>query len=264
MSLIFSAVTPHPPFLIPAIGKDNMAKLERTKQALEKLEEELYLTHPDIIVVISPHSHHFPDAFSVNMSPLFECDLKSFGDLTTKLPLKGEMLLPYDIRTSAYEKPECPTVLINEPNLDHGLVVPLLYLTRHLPEVKVLPIGLSELDAKAHWEFGQIIREQIIRSNKRIAVIASGDLSHALTTDSPAGYNKSGPEFDRKLQELFSSHNLAGLLTLDQNLIKESFECGFRSFLILAGVLKDTDYSYESFAYEAPFGVGYLTANFAL
>lgn len=264
MSLIFTAVAPHPPLLIPSIGKENISKLEKTKEALEKLEEELYLTHPDVILIITPHARHFPDAFSVNMSPLFECDLKDFGDLTTKLPLRGEMLLQYDIRSAAYANKECPTVVINEPNLDYSAVVPLIYLTRHMPNVKILPVGFSELSPKAHWEFGWVIREQIIRTNKRIAVIASADLSHALSSEAPAGYNEAGPKFDAKIQELFSAHNLSGLLTLDQELVKNASECGFRSLLIMAGILKDTNYRYESFAYESPFGVGYLTANFAL
>lgn len=264
MSLVFAAIAPHPPLLIPAIGKDAIKKIERTRLALEKLEEDLYIAHPDIIIIISPHSQQLANAFSVNTAAKYECDLKEFGDLTTKVNFKGEILLQTKIRSAACNVHHCQTVLINEPKLDHGAVVPLFYLAKHLPDVKILPIAFSELDAKTHLEFGSLLKELIMNSNKRIAVIASGDLSHALSSDAPAGFNKNGDIFDKKIQELFISHNTAGLLTLPKDLINDSAECGFRSFLILMGILRDINYHYESYAYEAPFGIGYLTANFVL
>ncbi len=264
MPLVFAAVVPHPPLLIPAIGKGTIKKIDRTRLALEKLEEDLYISHPEIIVIISPHSQQLPDAFAVNLSPKYESDLKQFGDLATKIYFNGEINLPGSIRSAACAGQTCHTVIINDPKLDHGAVVPLFYLTKHLPDVKILPISLSELDAKAHLEFGTLLKEQIMNNNKRIAVIASGDLSHALSNDSPAGYNKNGEIFDKKIQELFASHNTAGLLTLPNELISDAAECGFRSFLILMGMLRNVNYRYESYAYEAPFGVGYLTTNFAL
>jgi len=95
-----------------------------------------------------------------------------------------------------------------------------------------------------------------------VAVIASGDLSHALTTDAPAGYNPAGEQFDAKIQELLASHNVAGLLNLDKQLVDNSAECGFRSLLILLGVLRDVNYEYRQYAYEKPFGIGYLTSHF--
>jgi len=35
MSLVFAAITPHPPLLIPSIGKDVIKKVDKTKKALE-------------------------------------------------------------------------------------------------------------------------------------------------------------------------------------------------------------------------------------
>ena len=52
------------------------------------------------------------------------------------------------------------------------------------------------------------------------------------------------------------------MLQMDENFITEAAECGFRSFLILMGILRDLNYTYQSYSYEGPFGVGYLVANF--
>lgn len=261
MSLVFAAIAPHPPTLIPSIGKEEIKKIEKTKTALAKLEEELYLSKPDIIMIISPHGSYFSDSFTVNVCPEFETDLKKFGDLTTKLKFKGEMHISANIAHTAKDE-GIPVSMVTEKGLDHGTTVPLFTLCQHLPDVQVLQVGFSDLDYKTHVDFGYFLKEAIMNSNRRVAVIASGDLSHALHTDSPTGFNPAGEKFDEKIQELLSHNNTSGMLQMDPELIKNASECGFRSFLILMGVLKNMDYKYRSYAYEAPFGVGYLTANF--
>lgn len=265
MSLVFAAITPHPPLLIPTIGKENLKYITKTKEAMEKLEEDLYLAKPDMIVVISPHGHYFNDAFSLNFSDHFETDLREFGDLATKLQFSGDMEFPYAVRTESIDHyKNCPAAIINEPVIDHGAAVPLYYLTQHLPNIKIVPVGFSDLDWKTHLEFGSLLKEQIMRYNKRVAVIASGDLSHALSTEGPVGFNPEGPKFDAAIQELLAAHNTAGLLNLDPEKVAAAAECGFRSVLILLGILRNVNYQYSAYSYEGPFGVGYLTANFIL
>jgi len=263
MSLVFAAITPHPPLLIPTIGKEMIGKVEKTKKAMEQLEEELYLSKPDIAIVISPHGSLFPDAFTINVHSEYTTDLKEFGDLTTKLKFKGEMNISSRLRESTKEK-NIPTAMVSEENLDHGSAIPLFYLTPHLPKLEILPIGFCNLDWKTHTDFGYILKEHIMDTTKRVAIIASGDLSHALSSEAPAGLNPNGAKFDEKIQELLMNHNTAGMLQMDPSFVAEASECGFRSFLILMGILKDVNYNFKSLSYEAPFGVGYLTANFAL
>lgn len=261
MSLVFAGFTPHPPLLIPTIGKEAIKEINKTKTALEKMEEELYLVRPDIIVTVSPHGSCFADAFTLNVCPEYETDLKEFGDLATKLKFKGELNLSSWLREAGKEH-EIATTMISESKLDHGVTVPLFYLTPHLPNITLLPIGFCEQDWKSHFDFGYLLKELIMNTNKRVAVIASGDLSHALTTDAPAGYNPAGAQFDAKIQELLSNHNVAGLINLDRQLVTDAAECGFRSLLILMGVLRDVNFEYRQYAYEKPFGVGYLTSQF--
>lgn len=263
MSLVFAAITPHPPLLVPSIGKDNVKKITKTKQALEKLEEELYLSHPDTIVIVSSHAPNTPKAFTINFCSEYNTDFKEFGDISTKASFKGDMNLPYHIREAA-KQDGFETIMVSQNTLDHGTAIPLLFLTPHLPGITILPIGFSDVDNKTHLDFGYLIKEQIMKTNKRVAVIASGDLSHALTTDAPAGFNAKGVEFDQKIQELLATRNTTGMLQMNNEYLTEAAECGFRSFLILMGILRNINYTFESYAYESPFGVGYLTANFTL
>lgn len=261
MSLVFSAIVPHPPILIPNIGKEEIKKVDKTKKALEQLEQDLYLSKPEIILIISPHGSLFRDAFCINANTDFESDFGQFGDMETRIEWKGADYLAAKIGHLAIDH-NLPLQLISEKKLDHGSTVPLFFLTQHLPEVKILPIGYSLLDNLTHLKFGELIKEAIMESGKRVAIIASGDLSHGLTSDAPAGFSKVGQDFDKKIIELLETRNTTGYVNLDLKFVEEAAECGYRSFLILLGILKNMDYTFKNYSYEGPFGVGYLVGNF--
>lgn len=263
MSLVFAGITPHSPLLLPSIGKDALKKLQKTQQALQKMEEDFYLAKPDTVFIISPHGNILKEAFTFNIANTFKTDLKEFGDLATTTTYKGEMNLPALIREQA-KKENFPVTLLSEETIDHGSITPLMYLTKHTSHISILPMGFSELDAKTHVEFGYFLKEQIMNTTKRIAVVASGNLSHALSKDAPAGFNPSGKIFDEKVQDLLATGNTAGLVQLDNDLINNAHECGLKTFYILLGILRGINFTYKSYCYEAPFGVGYLTANFVL
>ena len=261
MSLVFAAIVPHPPLLIPNIGKEELKKIDQTKKALEQLEQDLYLAKPDVVAIISPHGSLFSDAFSVNAHTHFISGFEQFGDFSTKLEWTGADSIAARIAHRANLE-NLPLQLISEEHLDHGSTVPLFYLTQHFSNLRVLPIGYSSLDAKAHLRFGEILKDIFMETEKRVVVIASGDLSHGLTTEAPAGFSKTGKEFDQKLIEMLETRNTTGILGMDPKFVEDAAECGFRSFLILLGILKNMNYTFKNYSYEGPFGVGYLVGNF--
>lgn len=228
---------------------------------MENLEEELYIAKPDIILIISPHTSLFTDAFTINAHTNFISDFEQFGDFSTKVSWSGAEQVAAKIGRLAKDL-HLPVQLIGEEKLDHGAAVPLFYLTKHLPNVKILPLGYSALDVKTHLKFGELLKEVIMQFDKRIAVVASGDLSHGLTTDAPAGFSKVGVAFDAKLIELLETRNTMGITNIEADFVEEAAECGYRSFLILLGILKNMNYNFKNFSYEGPFGVGYLVGNF--
>lgn len=261
MSLVFAAITPHSPVLLPTISQKTQTKLKKTQAAITNLEEELYLSKPNIIIVISPHASLYEDAFIVNAHTQFESKLAEFGDVTTKKSWPGCPDFAAKLAHAAHVS-NMPLRLVSEDVVDYGASIPLLLLTNHLDKVKVLPLGFSDLSSKEHLSFGELIHEQVMQTNRRIAVIASADLAHTLTKDAPAGFHKNGEKFDKTLIKLLEARNTAGISTLDQTVVKTSEQCGYRSILILLGVLKNMNYSFKNYCYEAPFGVGYLTGNF--
>lgn len=261
MSLVFSAIAPHPPIIIPTIGQENLSLVRKTVRAMEKLEKDFYQANPETVIIISPHTPLHPVAFSLYFSETYFGNFQSFGDLATNLDFNPDLEFLHRLKERVEQK--LPIVLVKEENLDHGTLVPLYYLTKNL-KVNLVPGGYSFLSFEDHLKFGEMIKEEIFSSKKRVAIIASGDLSHRLTPEAPGGYSAQGKVFDDQLIKMLKKKDLKKILELDKNLIEEAGECGFRSFLILMGVLKEINYQPKLYSYEAPFGVGYLVMNFIL
>lgn len=262
MSLVFSCLVPHPPIIVPEVGGLESKKVLNTVHALQQLEKDLYASKPEILIVISPHGTILPEAFSINLADSYYGDLAQFNAPEVTMSFKGESGLAYRIKEA--NETSLPINLITETFLDHGIVVPLYFLAQNLKNVTLIPIGYCLKDLNLHYQFGQALKEQIQKSNKRVAVIASGDLSHCLTADAPGGYSPRGKEFDKKLVQLIKENKVQEILKLDPDLIQEAGECGLRSLVILLGVLDNVQFQPEILSYEGPFGVGYLVTDFKL
>lgn len=262
MSIVFSAIVPHSPLLLPSVGKENTHRLAATIKAYKKLEEDLYASQAEVVIIISPHGKGHSSAFTMNLSPKFIGTFEEFGDFTTKLELTGDVGHAYKIR----EKMETsvPLQLTTIAKLDHGSSIPLYMLAAHLPQLKIIPIYYSGLDLDAHYKFGQLLKNELLTHKTKFAVIASGDLSHRLTKNAPAGYSPKGKKFDKKMIDLLQNQQTSEILAIDKHVVREVSECGLKSIAILLGTLEGIKYESQLLAYEFPFGVGYLTMNFKI
>ncbi|MFA6522152.1 MAG: class III extradiol dioxygenase subunit B-like domain-containing protein [Patescibacteria group bacterium] len=262
--LVFAGFTPHSPLLLPSINKDKIELVSHTRIAMADLAEELYAAMPDTILLFSKHPTMYPDAFSINLADPFKFDLKEFGDLSEHRTFHPDMLLTDRVQR-ALRIQKIPVTLTSDPALHYACAVPLSLLTENLPSVKLMPIAYAEgLTAKDHYNFGSALKDLILDSNHRVAVIASGDLSHALTSASPAGYAPEGIQFDEKIQELITTKNSAGLLNLEDTFIANAKQEAYLPLAMLFGILDRMAISPRILSYESPFGVGYLVANFQL
>jgi len=101
--LTFVAITPHSPILLPTIGKEHHKKLKKTIAAYKMLEEDIYASKPNTIVVLSPHGTTVPDALAIHICKIFKVNLKEFGDLATSLEFKANPKLTEEIRALRYK-----------------------------------------------------------------------------------------------------------------------------------------------------------------
>ena len=262
MPIVFSAIVPHPPLLIPTIGKENLKRLKATVEAYGKLEENLYAAQADTIIIISPHGPLKEGVFTMNLSPEFKVNFQDFGDMATGFKLDGDIGLAHKIREKLETK--APLQLISRAELDHGASVPLYLLTRHLPKIKIIPLYYSGLDLKAHFSFGQLLKNELLNSGVRVALVASGDLSHRLSKTAPAGYSPKGKKFDKKLTDHLLKKQTEEIIKFAAGLAADAGECGLKSIVIMLGILDGMKYEPQLLSYQAPFGVGYLAMNFKL
>lgn len=260
--LVFSAFTPHTPLLIPNIGKENIKKISETISAMEQLEKELAEIKPDTIIIISGHHSFLTDHFIINMNPEFKGDFQEFSDLTTELTHTADITTINEIRD--FVEDQVPLTLKSEENMEYGKLAPLYYLTRNIPETKIVPLSYSTANKEAHFKLGKLLKEVIQDSSKRIAVIAAGDLSHKLSKDAPGGFSEKAKKYDELVINTLKEKNIEKFLNISEELIEEASECSYYSLLILLGIINKMNYEPEILSYEHPFGVGYLTVNFKL
>ena len=135
--------------------------------------------------------------------------------------------------------------------------MPLYFVGRYLKDYQLVRVGLSGLPFPMHYALGKCIRETADALGRRTVVVASGDLSHRLKADGPYGYQKEGPEYDRKLMDVMGRAAFLELLDFPESFCSKAGECGHRSFVIMAGALDKVQVTPERLSYEGPFGVGY-------
>lgn len=270
MSIVFAGLAPHPPMLIPEIGRENRDQVTLTDQALRKLAALLFQSHPDLLIIISPHGPVFSDIIAILDKPSLDGNFSQFGAPTVRFRetmdrgFAGEIQSAaeeYNIMVGLMAEKECRQYRIS-CELDHGIMVPLYYFREFGLQCPLVPVTMGMLPYEDLYRFGSVLQAVSERMQKRVAVIASGDLSHRLTSQAPAGFNPRGKEFDQFLVKTLKTYQIENLFSVDSKLVEKAGECGLRPIIMMLGALDGLEVDSEVIAYEGPFGVGYGVAAF--
>jgi len=153
-------------------------------------------------------------------------------------------------------------IIISSPHPDWGFKVPLFFLSKN--QGTKLDTFLTQDDScEDHYRVGKDFYFAELRGHKeKIALIASGDLSHRLKIDGPYGLHPDGKKFDEALIESLKNCDINAILSLNQT-YPEAGECGLRSICFMLGILDAAKIKWKAniISYEGPFGVGYLVAD---
>lgn len=263
MSLSAVFTVPHPPLLVPEVGKGEEKEIQSTFLAMEKVARKIRDIAPDTIIVLSPHAPFFHDRFVLSSNATLSGDMRRFRAPQVALRKEVDIELSTKIYTEAIRK-AVPILLSDDTDfyIDHGVLVPLSFVEKVFSDYRLIEISLSSLSLSDHYAFGKCIAKAIGETNQKVVLIASGDLSHRLTLDGPYGFSESGPVFDQILTGLLKESRLDEIMEIDPSLSEAAGECGLRSFVIMAGVLSDHHYETDFMSYEGPFGVGYAVCAF--
>ncbi|PRX26241.1 uncharacterized protein (TIGR00296 family)/AmmeMemoRadiSam system protein A/AmmeMemoRadiSam system protein B [Orenia metallireducens] len=268
--VVLAALAPHPPILIPEIGGKEIEQIAKTQISIRKLAEEIKEVDPDIIVTISPHGPVFSDAVSILSAENLSGDFGDFGredvELSYKLAEKftSELAIAANknkITTARIDKATARKLEV-KMELDHGVLVPMYYLNEVGVNKPIVPVNIGMLSYEELYTFGKIIQLVAERLESKVTVLASGDLSHRLTTNAPAGYDPKAKDFDERLVHYLNTLEVENIFEMDNQLIQRAGECGLRPLTMMLGAMDRLDVDGGVLSYEGPFGVGYAVATY--
>jgi MEMO1 family protein len=267
--IVSAGIYPHPPILIPEVGGRETQKVAATAAAMDELSRRVKESGAQTLILISPHGPVFRDAVAILGQQELKGSLARFGAPSISLSYANDLELVKAIVVEA-EKAGLPTVVLDknaaaeygaETSLDHGALVPLHFLSHAGVQLPLVHLTFAFWPPRKLYEFGRALSRALALLGRKAAIVASGDFSHRLTKDAPAGYSPEGREFDEKLLGLLQDYDVDSILTLEERLVEKAGECGYRSLLICLGSLHGRRVKPQVLSYEGPFGVGYLVAD---
>ena len=265
MPILAAFIAPHPPIIIPQIGRGEEKKIQSTTNALHSMGQRMGELKPQTIIVISPHSIMYADY--IHISPF----LHARGDLGGFHAQEIVFEKKYDAEFVSALSKEATKAGIpagtqgeRDASLDHGVMVPLYFVDQYYTDYDLVRISISGLSPLEHYRFGQCIAKAAEQLDRRIVIIASGDLSHKLRKSGPYGYAAEGPQFDAQITQAMASGDFLQFMTFNEEFCEASAECGLRSFIEMSGALDSVAVSSSLLSYEGPFGVGYAVCSYEI
>lgn len=264
MAILAAYMVPHPPMIIPKIGRGGEKRISKTVRAYEEVADEIAALAPETIIITSPHSVMYADYFHISPGKRARGDFGQFGAPEVSFEEQYDTELVKAICDAADEQESffAGTRGERDPKLDHGTMVPLWFIRRKLPQCKIVRIGLSGRPLTDHYMLGRFIRDAVEKTGRRAVFVASGDLSHKLQDYGPYGFAPEGPEYDRRIMDVCGQGAFGELFDFDEHFLEKAAECGHRSFVIMAGALDGIAVEARQLSHEDVTGVGYGICTF--
>lgn len=255
---------PHPPIIVPEVGGKRREEATKTISAFEEAVEELSNEEIDLMISVGPHGEIDWNQVTVDQAETLKGDLSRFNARDVSLELESANEFAEKLIKAFEVRAEYDVKGIKSGNIDHGIMVPAYFLNKAglAKDIPWLKINIAFWQADKLYEFGKIVMEEASKNYKNPKVIISGDLSHKINHDSPAGYSPAGSKFDQRLVNDLKTANLSSLLNYDESFLEEAGECGYRPLMVGLGLLDGRWNKIEVKSYEAPYGVGYAVAGF--
>ena len=204
MAIVAAVAVPHPPLIVPAVGRGEQTRIQATIDAYATAVAALLEHEPDCLVITSPHAPLFRDAFHVTTDMQLDGSMVRFGAPHERICAPCDVQLAGQILDCAHKR-GIPVVDSSRypDDMDHATYVPLYFVREALRaqgaiaddesgfglSIPIVRVGLSGLSPRTHREMGAAIAQAAEALGRRVGFIASGDLSHKLLAEGPYGLN---------------------------------------------------------------------------
>ena len=264
MSIKAAYLVPHPPIILPEVGRGEEAKIAATHNAYLNAARDISKIKPDLIIILSPHARAFADYIEIYGGEEISGNMSRFRAPSLKITAQNDLDFAIELARLSEEKGVRAGImnLTRNEGLDHGAFIPLYYINKYYTNYKIILCGISGLSEKIHFEFGKLIKETVNSLNRNAVLIASGDLSHRLKEDGPYGFNPDGSVFDKRIIDIIEKADLKAFLEIEEILCDNAAQCALKPLQTLAGALDGDMTETKVLSCEGPFGVGYSVAVF--
>ena len=218
MGISAGFMVPHPPLIIPEVGRGEEKNIQKTIDAYQNAAESVGRLQPETIVLLSPHQTMYADYFHISPGQGAKGDFGKFRAGQVSMEVSYDTEFVRALCQAAEEAGiQAGTLGERDKKLDHGAMVPLYFVNQYWTGYQLVRVGLSGLPLTAHYRFGQCIEAAAQILGRNTVVIASGDLSHKLKEDGPYGYQEEGPAYDARIMDVMGRGAFGELLDFSED-----------------------------------------------
>ena len=258
MGVVAGFMVPHPPLIVPSVGRGGEAQIEETTASYDRVAQMIADIQPETIVISSPHTVLYADYFHISPGAHASGSFASFGAPESKFDVDyDERLIAQIVVGAGAESLDAGILGERDASLDHGTMVPLYFINKYYTDYKLVRIGLSGFSLATHYRMGQTIAKAADELDRKVVYVASGDLSHKLKEDGSYGFDPSGPVYDDRIMDVMGRGAFDELMDFDETLLNSCAECGHRSFVMMAGSLDGKKLDIQRLSHQDVTGVGY-------
>lgn len=253
MAITAAALVPHPPLLVPELGRGASPELDQLRSACRRALATI-LDQANALLVIGP-APSWGEA-----EPGATGSFAPYGvavDARLPCPAPIDAGAPGD---GWLDRRDLPSGRLGELPLSLAVGAWLLGLeagARRLPPVAAFGVPASA-NAERAVATGRALAGAV-PAGRDVSLLVMGDLSARRTPRAPATFHPAAEEFDRRIGDAIRKAEISQVLDADAGLAAELRVGGMAALWLLAGALEDASRLRGEVLYEAaPFGVGYL------
>jgi aromatic ring-opening dioxygenase catalytic subunit (LigB family) len=245
MSIVFACAASHAPGMTAWSDAAPGEQREKILGGYRKLGEKLAASQPDALVIVSVE--HWANFF-LNQMPTFCIGRAGYYDgpveewlKIAKTRVPGDAALGTELLESCIESGFDPA-FSDELLFDHATMLPLHFLNPGMT-VPVVPVIINTLTtpmptAKRCFELGRMLGKALERQPKRIALIATGGLSH---WPGEAKMGKINVSFDKQFLDTLANGERTSLAEYSHSEIDREAGSGgheIRTWIAVAGAVE--------------------------
>ena len=169
MAILAAYAVPHPPLIIPGVGRGRERGIQATIDAYEEVGRRIAALAPETLVISTPHSVMYLDYNHISPGRHAEGSFAEFGDPRDRYEVDYDVdfVRSLEAAAGAYGL-AAGTMGERDPSLDHATMIPLHFVQTHWGEAgtasegrpfpRVVRIGLSGLSPAVHYQLGMAVQ----------------------------------------------------------------------------------------------------------